>query len=158
MSNVNAEILVRSLEKKNEILDQLIDINKEQEKLLTAETFDIDTISANLDKVDGLVEELNKLDRGFEVTYDRIRDEIMANKSLYKEEIKQMQNLIKQITDKIVKVNTSNERNNSLADTRFKTEKKAVSQSVSNTKVVQNYYNSMNNLNAMPPQFYDSKK
>ena len=55
-------------------------------------------------------------------------------------------------------INAGSARNKTLAEKQFQAEKQKIRQSVSKTKVARNYYNSMNNLNQVAPQFYDSKK
>jgi uncharacterized protein YoxC len=69
-----------------------------------------------------------------------------------------MQEAIQDITAKVAKINAGNMRNKLLAENQFKKQKKSIGQSLSKTKVARNYYNNMNNLNNIQPQFYDSKK
>lgn len=153
-----AQILAQSLEKKNRILDQIIEQNNLQEKLLKQDSFDMDAFGGTVDVQSQLVEELNKLDEGFETLYERVREEIIGNKEKYRREIVRMQELIQQITDKIVTVNAGNMRNQRMVENQFRKEKAAIRQSVSKSKVARGYYNSMNNLNCVQPQFYDNKK
>lgn len=158
MIQSSVQILVQSLEKKNQILDQIIRQIELQETLLKKDELNMDLLDQMLDEQGRLVEELDKLDRGFESVYDRTREELMGNKGVYRPEIKQMQEAIQKITAKIAKINAGNMRNKLLAENQFKKQKKSIGQSLSKTKAVRNYYNSMNNLNHVSPQFYDSKK
>lgn len=158
MDQNSVQILLQSLEKKNQILDQLISHNERQEELLKQEEFNMDQLDQMLDEQGKLVEELDRLDVGFETVYDRTREEIIGNKEKYRTEIKRMQECIQQITAKIATINACNIRNKTLMETRFKKQKQTISRSVSATKAARNYYNSMNNLNHVSPQFYDSKK
>lgn len=158
MIQSSVQILVQSLEKKNQILDQIISQIELQETLLKKDELNMDLLDQMLDEQGRLVEELDKLDRGFESVYDRTREELMSNKGVYRPEIKQMQEAIQKITAKIAKINAGNMRNKLLAENQFKKQKKSIGQSLSKTKAVRNYYNSMNNLNHVSPQFYDSKK
>lgn len=158
MKQSGAQILLQSLEKKNGILDEMILQNKAQEELLKQENLDMDAFDKAIDRQSAYVEELDKLDNGFEAVYDRVRDELMHNKEQYRAEIAAMQKLIQAITDKIATLNAGNMRNKILAENQFKKQKQAIGSSVSKTKVARNYYNSMNHLNYVTPQFYDSKK
>lgn len=158
MNQNSVHILLQSLEKKNQILDQLISYNERQEELLKQEKFDADCLDLMLDEQSGLVEQLDQLDQGFETVYERSREEIICNKEKYRTEIKRMQECIQQITAKIATVNAGNMRNKALVESQFKKQKKAISQSVSMSKVAKNYYNNMNKLNHVAPVFYDSKK
>lgn len=152
------QILAQSLEKKSQVLDKIIEQGNLQEAILKQDKFDMDAFDKSIDEQNRLIEELDKLDRGFESLYDRIREELLAHKEKYTVEIKRMKELIQQITDKVVIVNAAELRNKRMAENQFKKEKIAIQQSVSKSKVARDYYNSMNKLNCVAPQFYDSKK
>lgn len=158
MNQSGVQILVHSLEKKNSILDQIIDQIALQETLLKQEELDMDKLDDMLEQQGKLVEELDKLDRGFESVYDRVRETLISNKEGYRVQIGQMQRMIEEITAKIARINAGNMRNKLLAENQFKEKRKSIGTSLSKTKVAKNYYNSMNNLHYVAPQFYDSKK
>ena len=158
MDQNGVQILLQSLEKKNQILDQLISHNELQERLLKEEELNLDQLDQMLDEQGRLVEELDQIDQGFETLHDRMREEIIGNKEKYRVQIGRMQECIQQITAKIATINAGNMRNKILAENQFKKQKQAIGSSVSKTKVARNYYNSMNHLNYVTPQFYDSKK
>lgn len=158
MSQNIAQILLQSLEKKNQILDDIIRENELQEEILKQEALDMDALDASLDRIGSFVEMLEKLDNGFEAVYDKVRTEIMTNKPRYQTEITRMQSYIQQITDKVVKINAARMRNQMRADSQFKKQAQEIKTAMSKTKVSQNYYKSMNKLNYVSPQFYDSKK
>lgn len=153
-----AQILIQSLEKKQQVLDNVIKQIDTQESILKQDKFDMDAFEAAIDEQSRLVDELDKLDSGFEAFYERVREDITAHKEQYHHEIAYMKELIQKITDKVVTINTGSARNKMLAEKQFQVEKKKIRQSVSKTKAARNYYNSMNNLNQVQPQFYDSKK
>lgn len=158
MNQSGAQILLQSLEKKNELLDRMIAQNRAQEQILKQEEFDMDAFDEAIDQQTSCVEELDKLDRGFEAVYDRVREELIGNKDRYRSEIARMKEQIQQITDKIVTLNAGNMRNKMLAENQFKKRQNAIGTGMSKNRVAKNYYNSMNNLNFVSPQFYDNKK
>lgn len=158
MNQSGAQILLQSLEKKNVLLDQMISLNSEQEVILKREEFDMDAFDEAINRQSACLEELDKLDHGFEAVYDRVREELMQNKERYRTEIAGMKEQIQQITDKIVTINAGNMRNKMLAENQFKKKQLAIGSGMSKNKAASNYYNSMNNLNYVSPQFYDSKK
>lgn len=158
MNQSSAQILLQSLEKKNVLLDQMISLNSEQEVILKREEFDMDAFDEAINRQSACLEELDKLDHGFEAVYDRVREELMQNKERYRTEIAGMKEQIQQITDKIVTINAGNMRNKMLAENQFKKKQLAIGSGMSKNKAASNYYNSMNNLNYVSPQFYDSKK
>lgn len=158
MDQSSAQILLQSLEKKNQVLDLMIMQNDVQEKILKQEEFDMDAFDEAIDKQSSYVEQLDKLDRGFETVYDKVREELIVNKELYRNEIVRMKEQIQQITDKIVTLNAGNMRNKMLAENQFKKKRIAIGTGASKNRVARNYYKNMNNLNYVSPQFYDNKK
>lgn len=158
MDQSSAQILLQSLEKKNQLLDRMIRQNGVQEELLKQDEFDMDAFDAAIEQQSSYVEQLDVLDRGFETVYDRVREELIENKERYREEITRMKEQIQQITDKIVTLNAGNMRNKMLAENQFKKKRQEIGTGASKSRVAKNYYNSMNNLNYVSPQFYDNKK
>lgn len=158
MSQNSAQILLQSLEKKNTILDAIIEQNSIQEDILKEDNLDMDAFDDSINRIGVLVEELEKLDDGFEMLYDRVRVEIMNNRPAYRNEIARMQVQIQQITDKIVTINTAKMRNQMRAENHFRQKSREIKSAMSKTNATKSYYNSMNNLNYVAPQFYDNKK
>lgn len=158
MSLSSAQVLLESLEKKSRILDAVIKENEAQELLFKQEELDIEALDASTDRMGELAEKLELLDEGFEAVYDRIREELIQNKSAYRTEIKRMQELIAEITEKVVGINAARMRNKLQAETYFKKSRQQIGKATSKIKVSQNYYNNMNRLNYVDPQFYDNKK
>lgn len=158
MDQSGAQILLQSLEKKNQLLDQMIRQNGVQEEILKQERFDMEAFDAAIDQQSSYVEQLDKLDRGFEMVYDRMREELRENKERYRDEIKRMKEQIQQITDKIVTLNAGNMRNKMLAENQFRKRRQEIGAGASKNRVARNYYKNMNNLNYVSPQFYDNKK
>ncbi|MCM1143527.1 MAG: flagellar protein FliT [Blautia sp.] len=158
MSQNSAQILLQSLEKKNAVLDAIIEQNSIQEELLKSDNPDMDALDVSIERIGEFVEELDRLDEGFELLYERMRSELMANRTAYKTEIAGMQEQIQQITDKVVTINAAKMRNQMRAENFFKQKSKDIKNAVSKTNAAKNYYNNMNKLNFVAPQFYDNKK
>ena len=154
----SAQILVESLEKKSRILDEIIKENEAQEILFKQDQLDMEALDASADRMGELAEKLELLDEGFEAVYDRIRQELIDNKSAYRQEIRRMQELIAVITEKVVGINAARMRNKTQAENQFKKSRQQIGRASSRMKASQNYYNNMNRLNFVDPQFYDNKK
>lgn len=154
----SAQVLVESLEKKSRILDEVIKENEAQEALFRQDELDMEALDASADRMGALAEKLELLDEGFEAVYDRIREELIENKSAYRREIKRMQELIAAITEKVVSINAARMRNKLQAEKQFKKSRQQIGSASSKMKASQNYYNNMNRLNYVDPQFYDNKK
>lgn len=158
MNQSGVQILLQSLEKKAQLLDRMIQQNSVQEGILKEEELDMDAFDEAINEQGVYLEELDRLDQGFEAVYDRVREDLMQDKSRYRTEITRMKELIQQITDKIVTLNAGNMRNKVLAENQFSKKRVSIGSGASKNKVARNYYNNMNNLNYVSPQFYDNKK
>lgn len=158
MSQSGAQILLQSLEKKVLLLDQMIRESGVQEGILKQEELDMDAFDEAINRQGEYLEELDRLDQGFEAVYERVRGELLQDKDRYRTEIARMKELIQQITDRIVKLNAGNMRNKVLAENQFNKKRTSIGAGTSKNRAARNYYNNMNNLNYVSPQFYDSKK
>lgn len=152
------KILEDSLKKKIELLDEIIAYNKEQEKLLKNDEVSLDELDDNMLLKDELIQRLLKLDEGFELLYERIREQLLGNKSAYKNQINSLQQLICQITEKSVSIQAQEARNKKLIENFFAKEKKQLKQGRRASKAAYDYYKSMSNASIMPPQIMDQKK
>jgi hypothetical protein len=152
------KILEDSLVKKSEVLEQIIAYNKEQEELLKKEDVSLEELDANMAKKDEFIQNLLKLDDGFESLYEKIREQLLENKTLYAEQIHRLQELISKVTDKGVAIKAQEARNKQLIENYFAREKKQLRQGRQASKAAYDYYKSMNNVNVVPPQIMDQKK
>lgn len=158
MNLSSAQVLVESLEKKSRILDEIMKENEAQELMFKQEELDMEALDASSDRMGALAEKLELLDEGFEAVYDRIRHELIENKAAYQNEIRRMQVLIGEITEKVVGINAARMRNKLQAENHFKKSRQQIGRVSSKMKASQNYYNNMNRLNYVDSQFYDTKK
>ena len=158
MNNNYILILIESLYKKIKVLDAMIVKNEEQTFLVSKKDLNLEEFDKNVDEKEKLIEELNLLDQGFEAVYDRIKEEFITNKNLYQKEIRTLQDLISEITEKSVKIQAEEERNHKMIVSHMALEKNKIRQAKTNSKVAANYYTNMKNINTIDPQFMDKKK
>lgn len=151
-------ILIESLEKKVDVLDRIIEANREQKEILSQEEMDTDLFEANLNKKGDLIDELNLLDDGFQGIYDRIKDELGANKEQYKDEIKRMQALISAITERSVTIRAEEERNRSAASKQFDRMRGSIGSAQRSRQAANTYYSNMSKVNMVDAQFMDKRK
>lgn len=150
-------VLIQSLEKKEELLDKIIDKNKEQKILFTDEDSDPDRLEENMQEKSDFVDQLNELDEGFQQIYDRVKSVLQRDRESYKEEIQRMQELITKITEKSTTVQAQEQRNRELAVKRFASVKMGIRKARASTKAASQYYKSMAKLNVVDSQFMDKK-
>ena len=127
-------VLEDSLKKKLQILDELATYTMEQQELLKAEELDYDAFDQLVEKKDPLVQMIMELDQGFETVYDRIKEQLIGHKERYVAQIRTLQDLISELTDKSVKLQAMEQRNKTAVEQQFR------------------------NSNYVPPQFLDDKK
>lgn len=151
-------ILLQDLKKKNLVLDRIIDANKRQKEALEDPNLDPEDFDKIVEEKSQLIEELERLDSGFEQVYARVKNELQGNKEAYKDEIRQMQKLIRELTDKSATIQTGELRNKELMQKKFSEVKRQVREIRSSQKVVNQYYQNMMKSNYIDPQFMDNKK
>ncbi len=158
MSKEHILALRDSLIKKVKVLEEIEGINRLQSEILAAEPFDYEAFDKLFTDKDVCIEKLDKLDEGFEIVYQRVESELKKNKEEYASLIKEMQDLIKRITDLGASIKAAEERNrNSLSDTMIK-ERKGMSETKRSVNVAMNYYRNMSGLGAGDSRFMDKKK
>lgn len=150
-------ILEESLDRKLEVLDEIMEYNRVQERLLKQENVSMDKLDSNMEQKDVLIQRLTGLDEGFESLYERIREQLQGNKDAYRDQIKRLQELIEQVTEKSVSVQAQEARNKKLVEDYFMAEKSQIRQGKKASKAAYGYYKSISNSNVVPPQFMDQK-
>ena len=150
-------ILEESLNKKIVFLDELSKLTNFQKDIVSAEEFDEEAFSKNLEQKDAIIRELDKFDRGFQILYDNIKAQIETNRDMYASEIKRLQELIKEVLDKSTNLQVMESRNKDLVKSRFASLKKEVRQLKKSRELAASYYKTMNNISS-EPFFLDKKK
>ena len=123
-------IMLQSLHKKEKVLNSIIQINKRQKEELENPSLDPDDFDKTVEEKSELIEQLELLDSGFEKLYEKVREELQANKELYKDEILQMQGSIRALTEKSMEIQAQEARNKQLMEQKFTSVKKQVRESV----------------------------
>ena len=147
------QVLSESLDKKIDILKQLEALTAAQKEIIDKGEFDEEAFNDNVDSKAALIDELEKLDTGFQILYDNIKNQIEGNK----QEIAALQVKIKTITDLSLALQVAEQRNNVIVRNRFNSIRKDVYQAKKNREVASNYYKSMNNISSQS-YFMDKKK
>ena len=134
-------VLEDSLKKKLQILDELTDYTTQQQELLKVEELDYEAFDRLVDQKEPL-----------------IKEQLLGNKEQYAAQIRALQSLIGELTDKSVKLQTMEQRNKSAVEQQFRKSREKIRQGRQNKQEALNYYKNMNNANYVPPQFLDDKK
>ena len=151
-------ILYDSLSKKLDVLEQIEKKSIEQSELIKDASVDLDLVDFNMDEKAKLIEEVLTLDNGFQGIFDKIRPQLLENKEMYKVQIKKLQELIEKVTEKSATIQAIEARNKAQMDIVFATQKKEVQTRRNAMSVARDYYQNMNKVKHVSPQFLDHKK
>lgn len=152
-------ILQESLAAKRQVLLEIQEYNKKQEAVFTAEEVDMSLFDEAIEEKGRLIDRLTQLDDGFDAVYQRLARELEDNREKYADQIRVIQQQIKEITDLGISIQAQEARNKSLIESYFSRERKNVHRSLQNSAKAYNFYKSMSGLNAANNEpSYDSKK
>ncbi len=152
-------ILEDSLIKKIDLLRQIRALNEEQKVILEDTDSGPDELDANMDKKSAIIDQLDKMDEGFQNLFDKVKPEIENNREAYANQIKNMQESIRMITDLSANIQAEEARNKEIAKKRFSYVRNQIKETRHNQKAVATYYNNMmNNTGYEGSQFWDKKK
>lgn len=152
------QIMLQSLKKKSQILDEIIQLNQRQKEELENPSLDPEDFDKTFAEKAKLIEAIEALDAGFQELFERVREELNENREAHTEEIAQMQNYIRKITDKSADIQAQESRNKDLMQQKFSSIRKQVKEVRKSQKVVNQYYKNMMKTNFVEPQFTDKKK
>ena len=127
---------------------------------MEAKEVSFDEFDRIMDEKADLIEQLDKLDRGFEALYERVKELIQSEegKVKYRNEIKEMQESIRKITEKSTSIQVQEKRNKQTIEAVFRNEKEKLKSGKVSSRAAVNYYKTMNQTNYVSPQFLDKKK
>lgn len=148
MNENYVDIMLQSLKKKVTVLNQIIELNRQQKILLDDPNLPPESLEQNLSDKDQMIRKLNELDEGFEELYNRVKDELQAQRAQYVSQISQMQDLIKEITEKSAMIQTQELRNKEKAMQKFSGIREQVKGVRNSQKVVKQYYRNMMKQNS----------
>ena len=151
------DIMLQSLEKKEVILDNIIELNKEQRNALENPNLTPDEFDEIVEAKGQLIEQINLLDSGFEKLFDRTKEELNGHKDEHAEKIRLMQGHIKSITDKSVEIQAQESRNKDFMTKKFMMIKEQARAFRTSGRVANQYKQNMDKLNFIDPQFMDNK-
>ena len=152
------DILVMALKKKITILEQMDRDSLEQEALLKKQEVSMEEIESTEEKKRISLEELEKADMGFERVYERVKDAFEENRYLYEVEIKEMQQLIKKITDYTAKIQAQELRNKQFMEYYFQRKKNEVKAVQFNQHSANKYTSHLADRESGVSYFFDNRK
>lgn len=152
------EMLEEILAKKDIVLDELLRHTMEQEGILKKDKFDNGAFIIKIREKDKLIKRLNELDQGFEMLYQKVKEELAINKYQYQDKIKKIQDLIQVIVEKGMQLRSLEMQNQNLFNFYLSNERSKIGEFKINKKVASNYYKSVAKLQTQESYFLDSKR
>lgn len=151
-------ILSESLDKKLEVLQKIQEYNKRQEKVFSAEKVDMSLFDDAVAEKQRLIDEVVRLDDGFEIMYEKLARELEGNRQRYAAQIRELQAKVAKVTELSVSVQAQEARNKKLIESYFAKERSNIGQRRKSARSAFDYYKSMSSTGYTQPQMYDSKK
>ncbi len=155
--NTYVHILVSTLSKKSNLLDNLITVTLLQEGYINTEPFDMEQFEQTLPDKEVMIEQLNQLDEGFEQVYDHVKNQLNNYKNQFEQEILQLQELIRQVTEKSVKLQALEMQNKNKLESYFAIKKKEIKDFKMSRQMANNYYKHAANQHSGESYFLDKK-
>ena len=152
------EMLAASLEKKEQVLEAMLELTGQQEQILAEEELDMEAFDKLLQKKQSYVERLEKLDQGFDQVYQRVREKIQEHPGKYRDRIQEMQGRIGHLTELGVSLEVQERRNKERFEFLVSASRSKIrNYKVSNQAAAQ-YYRNMANRFQGDSYFVDKKK
>lgn len=152
------QLLADTLKKKREVLNLLMNITQQQESVITSEPFREEQFLQIITLKEEHIQNLAKLDTGFEQLYNSVKEELTNNKEKYLAEIAVLKDLITDITDLSVRLQAMEKRNKSKLEVLLASKRKEIKMSRMSNQNAAHYYKTMANQQESQSYFYDKKK
>lgn len=155
---IYTHILIESLKKKKEALEEILKFTKQQEMVLAEEILDEETFDVLIEKKQQYITVINKLDEGFDMTFERVKVELGQHKEMFKNEILSLQELIRQVTEVSTQIQVLENRNKLSFENRMKIKRENIKMARKSSQSVSKYYQNAANAHTGESIFLDKKK
>ncbi len=152
------ELLKEILEQKLQVMRELLILTQQQNDALKSESFEEELFNELMNQKGVLLEKLDQLDTGFDRIYQQTNKEVFEHKELYRNVIRKLQDLIREITDISVNIQATESRNRDALLVILSSKRREIKNFKAQSNAVTNYYRNMANQNDMQSIFYDTKQ
>ena len=158
-TSVYVTALLDSLKKKQQVLERLLALTKEQNELLNQSEVDADRFEEILGEKDGYIKEIVDLNKGFERVFASIGTSLQDQKENYRSEIVQMQNLIRVVTDQGVALERLERENKEIFTSYLRKNREEIATFNKSNHMANTYHQNMANQHReWQSYFMDSKQ
>lgn len=151
-------ILIDSLTKKKSILTEILEESQRQLEMVSLDSFNLEDFDVLVDRKSDLLEKNNLNDEGFDSIFQRIRNELVAQKVQYATEIALMQELIRANLDLGSDIHNIEQQIKNGLDAALRENKSRLTKEKLGGKAVMDYYKQANQMDYVSPAFLDQKK
>ena len=120
------KILENTIEKKEQYLNELLQLTREQESLLLAERFSMDSFSELMSKKEPYIGKITEFDAGFENVFAKMKPVMEEYKKEFEPRIKALQQRIKAVLEKGAALCTLEEQNKTRLEFCLKDKKQEI--------------------------------
>ena len=153
-NHVYVDMMVDVLRHKRSILKQLLQMTKKQESLLKEDDLDREVFNMLVDEKGLQIDELNDIDEGFDSLFRRVKSEIIPNREKYRDQIRQMQELIAEVSDLGVSVQALEQQNSERFKAYLVRERQKIHDFHVNRKSASTYYQNMSNTHRSHQSYF----
>lgn len=158
-TTVYVTALQNSLQKKLDVMKKLLQATQEQSDVFGKKEPDINRFEDIMQEKEELLREMSELDKGFDALFSKIGMELKEKKYQYQEQVKQMQNIIRSITDCGARVEGLEKRNRDSFQNYLSGARKEIREFKVSNKTATSYYQNMANQHReWQSYFMDQKK
>lgn len=158
-NRVYVNMMEDSLERKKRVLMRLLEQTREQEQLLRDEGMNPDRFLEILDEKGTQIDELNRLDEGFDRLFQAVEKEINANRSAYESQIRRMQKLIGEVTELGIQIQALEHQNSGHLKVYLANQRKEIREFHLNNRTAASYFQNMANAGSgNEPYYFDKTK
>lgn len=158
MPDTYIAIMLQSLKKKEQVLNEIIRLDDLQKDQLTNPESTVDEFDKTVEAKSDCIEQLEQLDNGFEKLYAEVAQELEEHRETYAEQIRELQEHIRNVTDKSVQIQAQEARNKDLMKQKFTMVKKHAKDVRANSKAITGYYKTISQAAYVEPLYMDDKK
>ena len=158
MQETYLSIMLQSLKKKEQVLNEIIRLDDLQKNQLTNSECEASDFDKTVEAKSACIKQLEQLDSGFEKLYAEVAEELQQNKEQYADQIRQLQEYIRIVTDKSVEIQAQEARNKDLMMRKFSAVKRHAHDVRANSRAITGYYKNMKQFTYTDPLYMDGKK
>ncbi len=152
------KVLEDTIQKKEQYLDELLTLTKEQESILLQDIFKMDGFTECMDKKEPYIKKITEFDAGFEAVFAKMKPVMETYKSEFEVRIRVLQQRIKTVLEKGAALCTLEEQNKIRLEHCLKDKKQEIKNFKRSSNTVSSYYKNMSGALTDQSFFMDKKK